>query len=186
MNKAKRLALAAALTLAVCSTAPLAQGEIVPVAGGGIAGEISGTVVAVNADKRLMTVRTPDGEFQVIHVPPEVSRLDQVKINDELTIAYVAAVAVDLQKGTGSEPPAAVVTREIDREPGRKPEGSIVDTVTLTGKVTALNRAASTVTVKGPEESVTLTVDEPDLLEGVSVGDSVTATFVRAVAAKVQ
>jgi hypothetical protein len=79
-----------------------------------------------------------------------------------------------------------VVTREVEREPGKKPEGSMAETVTLKGSIKAVDHATSTVTIGGPEETVTLTVEDPELLADVAVGDTVSATFIRAVAAKVE
>jgi hypothetical protein len=160
--------------------------ESLPVAAGAASTEITGTVVVVNTEKRLMTIREPDGQFQVIHVPEEVRRLDEIRINDKLTIAYTAAVLVDLRTGPDAGSPGAVVTKEVDREAGSKPAGSMAESVTLAGTIKAVNRAGSTVTVQGPEETVTLTVQNPEMLETVAVGDTVSVTFIRAVAAKVE
>jgi len=96
MNRFVRLSLLGALCLgsAVLSVEVLAQQR--PVAAGAASGEITGKVMVVNAEKRMLTIRAPDGEFHVIHVPREVKRLDEIKINDKLTISYLEAVAVDL------------------------------------------------------------------------------------------
>ncbi len=37
---------------------------------------LEGEVMVVNTDTRMMTIRTADGSFEVLHVPPEVTRLD--------------------------------------------------------------------------------------------------------------
>ena len=186
MNRPKLLALAGTIGISAFLVVPLSHAETLPVAAGGAFGEITGTVMVVNTEKRLMTIREPDGQFQVIHVPEEVQRLDEIKINDKLTVAYTEAVAIDLQKGADAAAPSAAVIREVDREPGKKPAGSIAETVLLTGSIKAVNRSDSTVTVQGPEETVTLTVEDPELIADVAVGDTVTATFIRAVAAKVE
>jgi hypothetical protein len=186
MNRAKLIGIAGAVGLSAFLVVLPSLAEPIPLAAGAAAGEVTGTVVVVNTAKRLMTIRKPDGDFQVIHVPEEVKRLDEIKINDTLTVAYTEAVAVDLQKGPSAASPGAVVTREIEREPGKKPEGSMAETVTLTGLIKAVNPSNSTVIVEGPKETVTLTVENPALLADVAVGDTVSATFIRAVAAKVE
>jgi Cu/Ag efflux protein CusF len=186
MNRTTPLVFAVSVGLSAFSVVAISHAETLGVAAGAASSEITGTVVVVNTEKRLMTIREPDGQFQVIQVPEEVKRLDEIKINDKLTIAYTAAVAVDLRTGPDTGAPGTVVTKEIDREQGRKPSGSMAETVTLTGSIKAVNRANSTVTVQGPEETLTLTVKDPELLERVGVGDTVTATFIRAVAAKVE
>ena len=90
MNKAKLLVLAGTLSLGPFLVTSLSHAQSQPIAAGAAAGEITGKVMVVNVEKRLMTIRKPDGEFQVIHVPDEVRRLDEIKINDELTITYMA------------------------------------------------------------------------------------------------
>lgn len=186
MKKLPLLTLAGSLCFGSMTLLSLAQAESIPVAAGGAAGEITGTVMVVNTETRLMTIRKPDGEFKVIQVPPEVQRLDEIKINDKLTVSYLEAVAVDLKKGAAAGPSGAVATKEIDRVPGKKPEGTITETVTATGTVEAVSKASSSVTIRGPEKTVTVTVEDPEMLNEVGVGDSVTVTYIRAVAAKVE
>lgn len=186
MKKLSFLALAGALTLSPALLNSIALADTVPVVAEAAMGEVTGTVTIVNTEKRMLTIRKPDGHFQVIHVPDEVKRLDEIKINDKLTISYLEAVAIDLKKGAAAGAPGAMATTEVDREPGDKPAGSIIDKVAVTGTVEAVNRAKSTVTLRGPDETVTLTVQDPSLLNEIAVGDSVTATFIKAVAAKVE
>lgn len=161
-----------------------AGAETIPVAAGGATGEITGTVMVVNTETRKLTIKKPDGHFQVIHVPPEVQRLDDIKINDKLTIRFLEAIAVDLEKsGTGT--PGVVSSTEVDRGSGKKPSGSIVETVTLLGTVESVDKANSRVSVRGPENLVTVTVEDPALLREVRVGDNVRLTYTNAVAAEV-
>jgi Cu/Ag efflux protein CusF len=164
-----------------------AQDAGVPVAAGAVTQEITGTVVVVNPQARMLTIRQPDGVFQVIHVPDAVQRLDEIRINDTLTIDFVEAIAIDLQKGEAAAgAPGAVATRDVDREGGRLPAGSIQETITLVGIVEAVNAAASKVTIRGPENTVSVNVRDPALLADVKVGDSVTLTYISAVAASVE
>lgn len=188
MQRFTRLALVGTLSIgsALTPLAAFAAAETLELAEGAAVGEITGTVTVVNTEKRMLTIQKPDGQFQVIHVPEEVKRLDEVKINDKLTVSYLEAVAVDLKKGAAAGAPGAVVTKEVDREPGKKPAGSIVEQLTVSGTVEAVNKAKSTVTIRGPVETVTLTVQDPTLLKDVAVGDTVEATFIKAVAAKIQ
>ncbi len=186
MKRLVPLSLAGTLALGAVLTSVHAQTEILPVAAGAATGEVTGTVMVVNTEKRMLTIRKPDGEFQVIHVPPEVKRLDEIKINDTLTISYLEAVAIDLQKGGETGEPVAVVTREVERDPGKKPAGNIQEAVTVTGVVEAVNEANSTATVRGPQRTVNVTVQDRALLTEVGVGDTVTVTFISSVAAKVE
>ena len=186
MQKLTALALAGSLSVgaALMPMAASAEAESIPVAAGGATGEITGTVMVVNTEKRMLTIKKPDGHFQVIHIPPEAQRLDEIKINDKLTITYLEAVAVDLEKHA-TDAPGVVSTKEVDRGSGKKPSGSIVETITLLGTIESVDKAKSTVSVRGPENLVTVTVEDPALLKEIAVGDSVRVTYMNAVAAEV-
>ncbi|HSO82570.1 hypothetical protein [Thiocapsa sp.] len=187
MNQIALMTLAGTLILGPVMPCAHAQTEGVPVAAGAVTKEVTGTVVVVNPQTRMLTIRQPDGIFQVIHVPSEVQRLDEIRIDDTLTIDYLEAVAIDLQKGdAAAAAPRAVATREVDREGGRLPAGGIQETITLVGIVETVNTAESKVTVRGPENTVTVNVRDQALLEEVSAGDSVTLTYISAVAASIE
>ncbi|MEA3274201.1 MAG: hypothetical protein U9Q81_02675 [Pseudomonadota bacterium] len=185
MQKSTFLALAGTLFISAALPQQAVFAETVPVVAGATVGEVTGTVMVVNTEKRMLTLKKPDGHFQVIHVPEEVKRLDEIKINDEMTISYMEAVAVDLTK-TGVTAPGVVATKEVDREPGKKPAGGMIETITLSGVVEGVDKARSLVTVRGPEKTVSVTVQDPALLEDVAVGDGVEVKYISAVAAEVK
>lgn len=120
MKRIALMTLAGTLILGSVLLSAQARAADVPIASGAMTKEVTGTVVVVNPQTRMLTIRQPDGVFQVINVPSEVQRLDEIRIEDTLTIAYVEAVAIDLQKGNAAAAaPGAVATREVDREGGR-------------------------------------------------------------------
>ncbi|RKT46870.1 hypothetical protein [Thiocapsa rosea] len=187
MKQMMLITLAGTLILGPIMLSAQAQNADITVAAGAATKEITGTVVVVNPQTRMLTIRQPDGVFEVIHVPTEVQRLDEVRIDDTLTIDFVEAMAIDLQKGdAAAAAPGAVATREVDRDGGRLPAGSIQETMTLVGIVEGVNTAASKVTIRGPENTVSVKVRDPALLADVNVGDSVTVTYISAVAASIE
>lgn len=186
MSKTAILTLAGTLALAPFLLPAASQAEEVAT-GAAATGEITGRVVVVNQERRQLAIRTPDGAFEVIHVPEEVRRLDEVRINDTLTISYLKAVAIDLRKGADAAGgPSAVVTRDIERDASRRPAGRIEEIVQLTGIIEAIDRRTAEVRIRGAEEAVTVTVEDSSLLDDVAVGDSVTVTYVSAIAARIE
>jgi len=149
----------------------------VPVAGAATSTTLSGTVTVVNVEKRMLTIKTDEGRFVVLRVPPEVKRLDQIKIGNALTVTKTQLLLLDLVKG---DAPAGV---GVDKEssmiqgPANKPSGAIIDSVTIKGVVESVDQKASTVTVRGPAEVRTFKVEDPALLDAVAPGDGVTATY---------
>jgi hypothetical protein len=170
----------------VLPSAGLAEVTVIPVTGTEVTTELTGTVEVVNLERRMLTIRTPDGRFQVIHVPEEVKRLNEIKIGNRLTITETEAVLVDLVKGPEAAAVGATQESFVERESGARPAGVMVDTLTLYGRVESIDKTKETVTVRGSEEAVELKVNDRALLDEVSVGDGVVATFVRSVRGKVE
>ncbi|WP_043754578.1 hypothetical protein [Imhoffiella purpurea] len=165
------------LTAGTLSLATMAHAQTLPVAGAAASTTLTGTVTVVNVEKRLLTIKTEDGRFEVLRVPPEVTRLDQIKIGNTLTVTQTKLVLIDLVKGVeaagiGIEKDSAMI-----RDPGSKPSGAIVDTVTLKGVVESVDQDASTVTIRGPQQVRTFEVEDPALLNSVVPGDGVTVTY---------
>ena len=74
------LALAACLAVGAAGLAPSARADTTtPIAGGATVTEITGTIVAVNKETRQMTIKVPDGHFEVVDIPKEVKRIDGIK-----------------------------------------------------------------------------------------------------------
>ena len=167
--------------------APVAVADTMdPVAGGAATTELTGTVAVVNTESRLMTLETPSGKFEVLHVPPEVKRIDEIKIGDKVTISETEAVLVDIDKGGSAGSMGSEFKQDMERAPGEKPAGTMVDTLKIYGKVEAVDKAASKVTVRGPKETVTLSVKNAALLDDLAPGDGVVATYIRVISGMVE
>lgn len=171
------VAFGAALLISAAVPAITFAQSAMPAAVGVASSELSGKVMVVNTETRLMTLKDAEGKFHVLHVPPQVTRLDKIKIGDKVTITELSSVLIELLPQAEAGPAAAVVTTEIDRSAGKKPGGTITETVTLSGKVVGLSKAEGKVTIEGPNATRTLDVEDPTILDGVKVGDGVVARF---------
>ncbi|MCG6896457.1 MAG: hypothetical protein LJE60_05030 [Thiocapsa sp.] len=123
----KTIAAAFGTVLLVGAAAPgitYAQTEL-PAAVGEVASQLSGRVMVVNMETRLMTLKDGEGNFHVLHVPPEVKRLDKIKIGDKVTITELSSVLIELLPQSEAGPVGAVMTTEIDRTAGKKPGGTM-------------------------------------------------------------
>ncbi|MFB1485609.1 MULTISPECIES: hypothetical protein [unclassified Thiocapsa] len=187
-GKPMALALAFALASGIIVVASTAQADVtvIPVTGAEVTSEISGIVEIVNVERRMLTIKTPDGRFHVIHAPEQAGRLDEIKIGNRLTITETEAVLVDLIKGPDEAAVGTTQETVVDRESGAKPAGTITDTMTLYGRIAAVDKANRRVSVQGAQETVDFTVNDPALLDEVAVGDGVVATFIRSVKGKVE
>ena len=145
------------------------------------------TVVSVEARRRRLTLRGPDGQMESLRVGPEVRNLAQVRRGDRVVATYVEAVAIRLVP-KGAATPGVTVDAASDRAAlGQLPGAAEAQAVTVVARITAINRATRTVTLKGPEGRTTkVTVQNPAHLENARVGDLVEATFIEGAAIVVE
>jgi Cu/Ag efflux protein CusF len=148
-----------------------------PVAAEAMESNIEGEVMVVNTDTRLMTLKTADGTYEVLHVPPEVKRLDEIKIGDMVSITETTTALIELQTGRDAGAMGAEGETAVTAQPGDKPAGTITDELTLYGKIVGVDKAAGTVTIKGAETTRVFPVEDMALLDELKVGDGVVAKF---------
>jgi hypothetical protein len=145
------------------------------------------TVLDVDQKTRMVTLRTADDELVHFHADESVRNLPQVQKGDQVTTTYYQSLALKLRETEG-EPRDVTVSEEVERAPlGEKPAGMVVRNVTLTAKVTAVDKTKETVTLEGPQGGrVTLKVQDPANLERAKVGRLVEATYREAVSISVE
>ena len=55
---------------------------------------LAGTVETIDHGKRVVTLRTADGKFETIDVPPSAKRFDELKVGDKVSVTYNNSVSV--------------------------------------------------------------------------------------------
>src|SRR6476620_4103279 len=50
---------------------------------------LAGTVETIDHDKRVVTLKTADGKFETIDVPPSAKRFDERKVGDNASMTFV-------------------------------------------------------------------------------------------------
>ena len=147
---------------------------------------MTATVESVDLKTRAVTLRGPEGKVMGVKAGEEVKNLPQVKVGDKVVATYYESIAARIVKpGTGQASAAqqAVATAK----PGEKPAGAMVQQVTVTATVEAIDRNSQHVTLKGQEgKTVDVKVQDPKNLEGVKVGDEVVITYTEALAISVE
>lgn len=168
---------AAAAVLAVSTTA---FAQTTPIAAGAGAVRINATVEAIDQATRMVTLRGENGETTTFKASPEIKNLTQVKKGDIVVIEYARALALELKKG-GSGIASRTESPAVGKaKPGQMPAMTATDKVVITANVTAVDTKANTVTLRGPERTVTVAVKDPAMMAAVKVGDQVEATFTEA------
>jgi Cu/Ag efflux protein CusF len=144
-------------------------------------------VQAVDLQTREVTLRGEDGKDFSFIAGEEVRNLPQVQVGDTVKVTYTEALAIDVKRAEGGAPTESESAEAARAEPGRKPGGTASRTVTVSAVITAIDRASSRVTLRGPEGNYRVVeVKDPKKLENVQVGDMVHATYTESIGIAVE
>ena len=148
--------------------------------------DVTATISALDAGKREITLKGPDGKEVTMVAGPEVKNYNQLKVGDKVDIQYVEALVLELKKG-GGLPVARTEKEEMTgAKPGEKPGVKGARQLTVVGDVIALDPATQTVTLKGPQRTAELKVRDPEQFKLISKGDQIQATYTEALAVAVK
>lgn len=138
------------------------------------------TVEAIDAAKRSITLKSPDGGTGSYIVGEEVKRFSEIKVGDTIVVQYHVGVFAEFRKPKPEEEGAPVViSQSTSRAPSDVPAtGAITRTVKVATTVDSVDAQAQTITLKGPlGNKVTFTPVEKATLGDVKPGQHILATF---------
>ena len=148
---------------------------------------ITATVYAIDVATRIVTLQHDMGGVETLKVGPEVKGLERFAVGDTVVVDYEQGLALEFQPA-GSEfvPPTAVAAPG----PGDKGPSTVASagqSVQSTVTVTGVNSARRLVTIETPAGRVFKVKAGPKVqLERLKVGDRLLATYVEAVAIKLE
>jgi hypothetical protein len=149
--------------------------------------KISAQVVAIDKASRTVTLKGPKGNIVDVVVGDEVKNFGQIKAGDFVVVGYVQSLSLELQKTKTGASGISAQSAAVTAKPGERPGAAAAHEVTAIAKVTAVNKKAKTITLKGPRgNSVTLDVQNPDQFKVVKVGDEVLVNYTEAIAISVE
>ena len=82
---------------------------------------VTATVVQIDQQRRLVTLRRPAGKEATIAVGPEAKNFDQIKVGDQVTITYQHALALELLPANGAQAGTEVEGSVTRAEKGQAP-----------------------------------------------------------------
>jgi hypothetical protein len=140
---------------------------------------LQGTVQAVDATARTVTVRGSQGNIVTLDVPASVTRFDQVKVGDMITVTYSDRLGVRLH-AAGTPEVDRVLTTTTTTAPGAAPGASAARERETTVTVTAWDPATRVVSFTTPTgvsytRRLGDTID-PTVVAGLKVGQQVDVT----------
>ena len=187
----RKLTLSIALAAALGSGAALAQtNTLVTGSAPGVAAAVqtqsyTGTISEIDAETRIVTIKGDGGNEAEFIAGPDVKNFAQLKVGDRVTMEITRALALELRKGSTAEVSRQDEADRVSAEAGEAPGGAVGTRTKIMAEVTAVDTANRTVTLKGPNRSIDLAVEDPAQLANIAVGDRVEATYVEALAIQV-
>jgi hypothetical protein len=147
------------------------------------------TVVAVDASKRLITLRDARGVTSVVHAGPEVRNFAQIAPGDTVKVRYQESlVFTRLQPGVAAAPPSAEIVAG-RAKPGQKPGAMMGGQLTTTVKVELVDADSNIVVFTPPDGGLravrAVRPEGQQFIRGLAPGDQVEITYTEALAVSV-
>jgi len=145
---------------------------------------VTATITAIDQANQVITLKGPKGNSVEINAPKEMEGFKSLKVGDIVTATYFDAVALQVRKPGDPAPKTEpmTTTQRKDRAPGSDTRRQ----QTFTVVVQAVDAAAPSVTVKGPQgRVVTLAIRDPKQIQTLKTGDQIDVTYYESLLVKV-
>ena len=173
-------AMATLLGSILVAAATVPAGDEPEAFGGTVVGtlEMEAVVENVNYETRELTLKDSAGETATYVVGEIVRNFPQIKTGDKVSLEYEESVTIMAYSGLETAPARGEAVRVEGAPPGEKPAGMIVATTEVMADVVAIDYKARTITLKGPERTLTVQVDKAaENFDRVNAGDKVYMRF---------
>jgi hypothetical protein len=148
--------------------------------------EGNGTITAIDAEKRMLTLVRPDGAEATFKAGPDVINFPQLRVGDKVKVTLTDELVVFVRKKDAPAVDGAATTVVLAPR-GAKPGGIVADTVQVTARVEAVDLAHHKATLRFPDGKTKTVSVRPDVeLSQSSVGAEVVIRSTLALALSVE
>jgi len=139
-------------------------------------------IVELDRLNRIAVLRTPTGKLVTVRVPEKVRSFDKVQVGDELVMRYAVATAMEIEPASKSG-----IRERIDssnsqvNKPGNLPGVETGRRVEILANITAIDRKAKTMTLRGATRTVTIAIPGNINIAKLKIGDEVHAVITDAI-----
>ena len=148
--------------------------------------KLTATITAIDKATRDVTLKGPQGNEMTVTVGPDVKNFANMRVGDQVDAQYVEAVTLELKKGGGQTVARTEQAGVKGAKPGEQPAGMAGRQVTIIADVIAVDPTKQSVTLRGPQRTISLTVADPEQFKRIAKGDQVEATYTQAFAIAVE
>src|SRR5262245_37560523 len=151
---------------------------------------VEATVVGIQAEKRLVSLRSPEGRSFTVEAGPSVRNFDQIRVGDRVVATYVEAIGFALQSPDVAATPTEAGLIVGRAKPGERPAAAAGRFARTTVVIESVDPKSHTVTFKGQDgltRAVPVATPEGrDFASRLRPGDRVDVTWEEAVAISVE
>jgi hypothetical protein len=150
---------------------------------------VTAKVIAINPEKREITLRGSEGKEKTITVDKAVQRFNEIKVGDEVKADYYVSLAGEVREATDEEKehPLTDVTIAGKSPAGEDPAAGGARMVKAVTKVESLDPDAKTITIKGPRgRTADVAIKDPATFEKLKKGDTIVITYTEALAVSLE
>ncbi|MFP3647293.1 hypothetical protein [Paraburkholderia sp. SIMBA_054] len=142
------------------------------------------TVVAIDPATRIVTLNDKNGRVDELKAGEQVRNFDQLKVGDVVATQHRVAMSLSLTK-TGGVRSSQERQILLPAASGTKPGGTISREVTVVADVVAVDAKGKHITIKAPQGTENVFVEDPEQLKNIRAGDQVQIVHTEAVAISV-
>jgi hypothetical protein len=149
---------------------------------------VTAKVEAINQTTREVTLKGPLGNVVTFTVDKRVTRLNEVKVGDEVIADYYVSWAAEFRAPTAEEKAKPVsVQAEMAKAPaGTEPAAGALRIIKSVVTVEGLDRPTKSLTVSGQAGLATVQVEDVAALSKLRLGDTIVVTYTEALAVSLQ
>lgn len=147
--------------------------------------EVQGTITAIDAESRQVTVMGQEGNLATLTAGDEVERFGELAVGDIIKLEFWSYIRAEFRAPTEAElaEPLVLIAEEGKTELDSPPGAAIGALVQAIVTIEVINRPYMNVVVRGPRGNyVTIPVEDPSLLEELQIGQVVVLTYGEAMA----
>jgi Cu/Ag efflux protein CusF len=148
--------------------------------------KMTATITAIDPATREVTLKGEKGNETTVTAGPKVTNFAQMKVGDRVSATYIEALTLELKKGGGLPVARTEAAGMGKAAPGERPAGGVGRRITIVADVVDIDTAKKLVTLRGPQRTVQLPVNDPEQLKLIAKGDQVEATYTEGVAIAVE
>lgn len=143
-----------------------------------------GTVIAVDKKSRNVTI-VAEGDTVEFNCGPEVKNFAQIAVGNIVKAKYTETLTIHVEEA--GAPGITAETTTSEAKMGDMPKGTVTDKVEVSATITAINKEAGTVTLKGMKgNEFEIEPRVKENLDKVKVGQLVVFTYTEVAAVSVE